>query len=469
MAALAKGLVVLPLASPIAHRSRGRRAVTSSFFSTPGFRQAAGVILECKSSGRRGLGQSLSVTASVEQFASDDFQVERLLSTYGYMNVSSYVGPPTGSVLGVPGFDNFATGLDRRDMTQMSGLEMGEGAVQTRIYTGRIARGERMGTRVLLKAYPFTSRGSEVDMMAVNELISHAVLQEAADGNPPNISYMYGGFQTRTGEQWLVFRDSGQITGADYAKAASQATSKGEAVGQWDFWDRFEPERPILRRKIYITKLLRGVFNGLAFMHSNGRLHQSLGPASIILNTMEERDVRYLEPQLRDLAFAADVSEQAIIGTNSLSDSWERRGSISDLQDVSTESPTAGLSAGLWRRATSAGARTPFERIAFGIADDIYAGGLLLAYMVFVPLCEPGSIDGPSLQRLFENTFRLDVMAAREYCAADERWDEAVKFMDIDDGAGWQLLQAMLNPNYRMRPTAEAVLNHRFMTGDVLG
>lgn len=83
--------------------------------------------------------------------------------------------------------------------------------------------------------------------------------------------------------QWLVFRDSGQITGADYAKAASQATSKGEAVGQWDFFDRFDPERPILRRKIYITKLLRGVFNGLAFMHSNGRLHQSLGPASIIL------------------------------------------------------------------------------------------------------------------------------------------------------------------------------------------
>lgn len=27
-----------------------------------------------------------------------------------------------------------------------------------------------------------------------------------------------------------------------------------------------------------------------------------------------------------------------------------------------------------------------------------YAGGLLLAYMVFVPLSEAGSIDGPSIQ-----------------------------------------------------------------------
>jgi len=30
------------------------------------------------------------------------------------------------------------------------------------------------------------------------------------------------------------------------------------------------------------------------------------------------------------------------------------------------------------------------------------------------------------------------------------------------------LLQAMLNPNYRQRPTVEAVLSHRFLTGVVL-
>ena len=35
----------------------------------------------------------------------------------------------------------------------------------------------------------------------------------------------------------------------------------------------------------------------------------------------------------------------------------------------------------------------------FGIADDVYAAGLLLAYMTFIPFCEPGSIDAPSLQR----------------------------------------------------------------------
>lgn len=27
------------------------------------------------------------------------------------------------------------------------------------------------------------------------------------------------------------------------------------------------------------------------------------------------------------------------------------------------------------------------------------------------------------------------------YCAADERWTQAVRFLDAGDGAGWQLLQ----------------------------
>ena len=57
------------------------------------------------------------------------------------------------------------------------------------------------------------------------------------------------------------------------------------------------------------------------------------------------------------------------------------------------------LAASLWARAKQAGAQTAIERRNFGIADDIYAAGLLLAYMAFMPFCEPGSMDGPSLQR----------------------------------------------------------------------
>lgn len=164
--------------------------------------------------------------------------------------------------------------------------------------------------------------------------------------------------------------------------------------------------------------------------------------ALALLLSFSKKDGYYLVPQLRDLAFSVDIGYSSV-GVGSLSD-------------------------GLWRRASAAGALTPLEKRAFGIADDIYGAGLLIAYMAFIPFCEAGIMDGISLQRLLENTFRLDVYAAREYCMEDDQLLEAVKFLDLGDGAGWELLQAMLNPDYRKRPIAEAVLNHRFITGAVL-
>ena len=189
--------------------------------------------------------------------------------------------------------------------------------------------------------------------------------------------------------------------------------------------------------------MLQGVMKGLAYLHDHDRLHQSLGPFSVVLNTISEREGSYLIPRLRDLAFSVNVR-------------------YTELDD------SGQLVEGLWRRATGAGAFTQMEKRAFGIADDIYEAGLFFAYMAFVPFCEAGVMDSLSLQRLLENTFQLDLEATREYCLADDRLVNAVEFLDLGDGAGWELLQAMLNADFRKRPTAEAVLNHRFMTGAVL-
>lgn len=65
--------------------------------------------------------------------------------------------------------------------------------------------------------------------------------------------------------------------------------------------------------------------------------------------------------------------------------------------------------------------------------------------------------------RLFENTFQLDVLSARDFCEADDRWAKAVQYLDADRKAGWELLAAMLNPNWRLRPTAQSCLVHRFL------
>lgn len=82
--------------------------------------------------------------------------------------------------------------------------------------------------------------------------------------------------------QWLAFRNDGKYSAADYAKVMSERVSKGRAGGG-QVWNKFEQEETIKRRRYFVTKLLQGTMRGLAYMHDHERLHQSLGPASVIL------------------------------------------------------------------------------------------------------------------------------------------------------------------------------------------
>jgi hypothetical protein len=49
--------------------------------------------------------------------------------------------------------ENAPSGFDRGDVTRISGQEVEEGSVQTRLYSGQIRSDDRMGTHVLLKVY----------------------------------------------------------------------------------------------------------------------------------------------------------------------------------------------------------------------------------------------------------------------------------------------------------------------------
>lgn len=367
------------------------------------------------------------------------FEVGRLLGSYGFMNIKSYSSSQSGGLPNVAGTQDLDLGYSQEEIERLRVQNIGEGEVKIRLYEGRVVQGSLKGTQAVFKVYPGALAGaSEANLMALNELRTHAFLQSDASDICENIQFLLGAFETATGEQWLAFRDDGRYSAADYAKITSERQLK-ERPG---FWNPFDRAYKLELRRYFVLKTLNGAMCGLVHMHNHDRLHQSLGPSSVVLNTVAEKDGYYLVPQLRDLAFSVDIGYSSV-GVGSLSD-------------------------GLWRRASAAGALTPLEKRAFGIADDIYGAGLLIAYMAFIPFCEAGIMDGISLQRLLENTFRLDVYAAREYCMEDDQLLEAVKFLDLGDGAGWELLQAMLNPDYRKRPIAEAVLNHRFITGAVL-
>ncbi|KAG0454067.1 hypothetical protein HPP92_025371 [Vanilla planifolia] len=371
----------------------------------------------------------------------DDFAVKRRIGEYGVMNITS--NPPFQP--GVIGSDGLSLGCSSTYSERLSVQDIREDRVKIRLYEGRVVQGQLKGTPVIFKVYPGARAGGIVaDMMAANELNSYADLQADLKDLCVNIQFLLGGFETRTGEQWLAFRNNGVYSAADYAKARSEGISKVLGSEKTRIWFDLNKEEKLKRRRYFIIKLLNGAITGLAFMHDHDRLHQSIGPASVVLNTISDGEARYLVPRLRDLAFSVDLRFQSL------------------------EEDCSNLSEGLWRRASAAGAHTPLEKKAFGIADDIYEAGLLFAYLAFVPFCDRGVMDVLTIRRLFESIFQLDVGAAREYCSADDRLQEAVQFLDLGDGAGWELLQAMLSRDYRRRPGAHAVLNHRFMKGEVL-
>lgn len=83
--------------------------------------------------------------------------------------------------------------------------------------------------------------------------------------------------------QWLAFRNYGKYSAADYAKVTSEKVSKLLSLGETVSWNRFEQAETIKRRRYFVIKMLQGLFKGLAYMHDHERLHQSLGPASIVL------------------------------------------------------------------------------------------------------------------------------------------------------------------------------------------
>lgn len=393
-------------------------------------------------------------------FDSDDIIIDRPLGTAGVMNITSYSTDPRLADTGE------GIGLDASGLRQLASQSVEEDGVTVRLYAGRVTRGQLQGARVVLKAYPQAvgAAGAEADRMASNELRAHAALQ------PPSVreesEYMnklLGGIVVRggasAGEQWLVFRNDGIVTAAEYAGRAAQAGAAGEAVGEQEFWDRFDTARPLQRRKVFLIKILRQVLEGLQYMHTNNRLHQSLGPGSVVLSTAQERDAGVLRVRLRDLAFSVDVSNEALMGGATIAELWEGAAPANGINSRDD------FSDGLWRRARAAGADTPDARRKFGVADDIYCAGLLLLFMVFVPLSVPGTIDGPALQRLVETTFRLDFEAFRDYADADENWREAVAFMDAADGAGWDLVRAMMQAEWRSRPTVSSCLLHPFLKG----
>eukprot|EP00803_Ostreobium_quekettii_P003632 evm.model.scf_117.8 EVM.evm.TU.scf_117.8 scf_117:52245-57460(+) len=250
--------------------------------------------------------------------AGQDILVERSLGAIGVLDLPSY------RVASESTDDRDDLEAQIEGLTALGGQQVSAQNIQVPLYAGRVARGKLRGTRVVLKAYPCGEPGGQSDVLAANELATHCDLQ------PPTVSQecdelyeLLGSLQTSDGDKWLVFRNDGVTTAAAYAAEAAKSTSERVRIGPSDVWDAMDPRRSLWGRQAFVLKMLRQGMKGLAFMHSNSRLHQSIGPNSLVLNTVEELRISELRARLRDMAFAVDISDEELFGGPTLGEIWD--------------------------------------------------------------------------------------------------------------------------------------------------
>uniref|UniRef100_A0ACD5YL96 Uncharacterized protein n=1 Tax=Avena sativa TaxID=4498 RepID=A0ACD5YL96_AVESA len=208
------------------------------------------------------------------------FEVGRLLGSYGFMNITSYSSSQSGGLPNIAGIQDLSLGYSPEEIERLRVQDVGEGEVKIRLYEGRVVQGPLKGTQTVFKVYPGAIAGaSEANLMALNELRTHAFLQTDAKYISENIQFLLGAFETATGEQWLAFRDDGRYSAADYAKITSEMQLKERP----NYWNPYDRAYKLELRRYFVLKLLNGAMCGLVHMHNHDRLHQSLGPSSVVL------------------------------------------------------------------------------------------------------------------------------------------------------------------------------------------
>lgn len=121
----------------------------------------------------------------------------------------------------------------------------------------------------------------------------------------------------------------------------------------------------------------------------------------------------------------------------------------------------------LWTQARISGAWTEYDRRNYGVADDLSSMGLLFLFAIVTAFSAEGSIDHPRFYRLVHTTFESDLEKFREYCLEDDAFHDAIEFLDMEGKAGWELLQALVQSDWKSRPMASSCLNHAFLNGSL--
>jgi serine/threonine protein kinase len=202
---------------------------------------------------------------------------------------------------------------------------------------------------------------------------------------------------------------------------------------------------PAWRKARSIRMIMQQILEGLKSMHAVGIVHRDVKPQNIILAEGDRR-LKFI-----DFGAAADL----LIGINYTPDDYllDPRYSAPERYIMSTSTPrpptapfAALLSPVLWLL------NQP-DRF------DMYSVGLIFMQLVFEPLRRDAGLNtfSKALQK-----GNYSVQAWRKTVERDAKFSEGCAIMALDNGAGWDLAEKLLNVEPGARLTAGAALAHPF-------
>jgi serine/threonine protein kinase len=236
---------------------------------------------------------------------------------------------------------------------------------------------------------------------------------------------------------WIVYEYSGLTTFQAYSEPAQLRRSRLPPKKGF-FGNTIEPPAlpPFEARANYVVNgIMKGAILALASVHESGLVHRSIGRSSLIMTStsMDKREVAS--------PYATSISQLLV----KLSDFG-----FASLQSKSTEDD------GFIARARSFGIslRKGENSIAstnFALAEDMHALsfvflGLLLSSLAELPASNytMPNTDEDTIQRLIGDIFDKDIRRFREYVEDEEFWTKLVDLLDLNEGAGWQVLEKLL-------------------------
>ena len=242
---------------------------------------------------------------------------------------------------------------------------------------------------------------------------------------------------------WLVWKYEGKetldssIMKKDFPYCMEELLFKRSLAG--------EEGDAVWRKARSVRAIMQQILEGLKAMHAVGIVHRDVKPQNLILAEADNR-LKFI-----DFGAAADL----LVGINYTPDDYllDPRYAAPERYIMSTSTPrpptapfAALLSPILWLL------NQP-DRF------DMYSVGLIFMQLVFEPLRRDAGLA--TFNKALQKS-NYSVQAWRKTVARDAKYAEGVAIMDLDNGAGWDLADKLLNVEPGSRLTAAAALAHPF-------